>query len=115
MEEYLPPVNNELTIEQKQTMFSVRNRMINIPANFPKNNHNSDYKCLCGKHEDNQHIYNCELLGTHEQKIPYENIHTGNIEQKIKVFKIFEQNLEEREKLKSESPCDLRDPLFFCR
>ena len=41
MSEYLQPINNELSIEQKREMFSVKNRMIDIPYNFPrKNMHN---------------------------------------------------------------------------
>ena len=43
MAEYLQPLNNMLTIEQKRDMFSVKNRMVNIPSNFPKN----DKKSFC--------------------------------------------------------------------
>ena len=37
MVEYLLPTNNILSITEKQKMFAVKNRMIKIPANFPKN------------------------------------------------------------------------------
>ena len=35
MSEYLQPINQNLTIEEKCEMFSIRNRMIKIPYNFP--------------------------------------------------------------------------------
>ena len=38
MADYLHPSNNYLTIDQKRKMFSVRNRMIKIESNFPKQN-----------------------------------------------------------------------------
>ena len=46
MSEYLMPINEILTIEQKQKMFGVRNRMIEISENFPGKD-NSDIRC-CG-------------------------------------------------------------------
>ena len=38
----------------------VKNRMVRIPANFPKPN--TEYKCVCNEKEDMQHIYCCEIL-----------------------------------------------------
>ena len=38
MSEYLKPTNNQLEIIGKQEMFEVRNRMTDIPDNFPKPN-----------------------------------------------------------------------------
>ena len=66
MADYLLPVNSELTIEQKQKMFSVRNRMIEISENFPGKE--IDDKCYCGKDESMSHIYYCEKL--HDSKPP---------------------------------------------
>ena len=111
MSEYLCPVNKQLTISQKCKMFAVRNRMTNIPANFP-NLLESD-KCLCGEKEDMKHIYYCKMLNENQQKIyqPFENIFRGEIRQQIDVYKMFEVNLEKREKI-TKPPCDLRDPLF---
>ena len=54
MAEYLLPFNNQTNIEQKREMFSVRNRMVNIPANFSSQ---SEKTCKCGKREDLPHIY----------------------------------------------------------
>ena len=36
MKQYLQPVNNKLTIEQKFDLFEVKNKVVNIPYNFPK-------------------------------------------------------------------------------
>ena len=36
MAEYLQPFCNELSLEPKREMFSIRNRMNNIPEIFPK-------------------------------------------------------------------------------
>ena len=59
MSEYLLPTNT-LTISQKQQMFSVKNRMVNISANFSKNS--SEKKCLCSKTENMKHIYECTIV-----------------------------------------------------
>ena len=58
MSEYLLPFNNELTIEEKCELFAVKNRMINIPFNFSSK---CEYECKCGRKEDMNHIYECEL------------------------------------------------------
>ena len=51
MAEYLLP-NNNLTIEEQRTIFSIRNRMVNnIPANFSSKKENTS-KCTCGESED---------------------------------------------------------------
>ena len=113
MSEYLLPTNQKLTIDEKRKMFAVKNRMIDIPANFPKTN--MDKKCVCGKIEDMVHIYNCEVLDNKQTNLQYEAIFMGNITQQIEVFKRFEENLEKRENIKTENkpPCDpCCDPLF---
>jgi hypothetical protein len=56
MSEYLKPTNNQLEIIGKQEMFEVRNRMTDIPDNFPKPN--LENKCICGDKENMIHIYN---------------------------------------------------------
>ena len=64
--------------------------------------------CVCGETEDMSHIYNCEMLNTNEPNLSYETIYTGNMKQQIEVFKVFKQNLDQRELIKNqtESPCD---------
>ena len=108
MEQYLQPVNNKLTIEQKCDLFAVKNRMVNIPHNFPKSDKQT--MCICGQNEeDMQHIYNCEILNEEKQeRIPYDKIFNGNLNQQIEIFKIFKQNLEYRDTIMSKInlPCD---------
>ena len=107
MADYLLPTNNKLTISEKQKMFAVKNRMINIPANFPKPK--MEYKCYCGEKEDMKHIYNCEINNDGKQpSLEYEKIYTGKLTEQIDVFRKFENNCERRERLKIEDklPCD---------
>ena len=66
MSEYLQPFNNSITVEQKREMFAVRNKMINIPANFSSK---IESKCECGKPEDMQHIYDCEKYNENKPSI----------------------------------------------
>ena len=113
MSEYLQPINQKLSIEEKCEMFSIRNRMINIPYNFPGKNREN--KCLCEKNEDMVHIFNCETYKKKETKLKYEHIFEGNLEQQIEVFKIFNENMKQRETLLNEikPPCDLDEIRCF--
>ena len=113
MAEYLQPFGNKLTVAEKRDLFSYRNRMVNIPSNFPKGK--TEYTCICGEKENMKHIYNCELLSEKkEQGLDYEKIFNGTINQQIDVFRIVKQKLDHRELLISEmnSPCDPCDPLY---
>ena len=106
MSEYLQPINQVLSIEQKREMFAIRNRMIDIPNNFSGRKEHS--RCICGETEDMIHIFNCEMLKEGETEVTYQKIFTGKITEQIEVYKIFKQNLEQREILrrKIEFPCD---------
>ena len=108
MAEYLQPANNLITIEEKQRIFSMKNRMTNIPANYPKPN--QEYTCYCGKKEDMIHVYNCEILNNgRKPKLEYEKLYNGTIIQQIEVFRKFETNLKIREEIKTNNflPRDL--------
>ena len=106
MAEYLLPSNSALSISEKQKMFAIKNRMVDIPGNFPKGN--IEYKCICNKKEDMKHVYNCELNnGGKEPEFDYEKIFSGTIYEQNEVYKKFERNLEKREELqKNQPPCD---------
>ena len=55
MADYLKPFSQNLTIEEKRKIFSIRNRMIDIGNNFGRSE-----KCImCGKDEDMNHVYWC--------------------------------------------------------
>ena len=106
MAEYLLP-ENKITISEKQRLFSVKNRMIKIPSNFPKSK--TEYTCQCGMKEDQEHIYNCETyINEKKNRIEYEKLYTGTISEQVEVFRILENNLELREEFKIEAniPCD---------
>ena len=88
--------------------------MIEIGNNFGKNE-----ECMiCKQKEDMNHIYNYKYQKKESNKIPFGKIHTGNLNEQIKVFRIFEENLKKRnqykEKNRHKSPsdpiCDL--PLY---
>ena len=113
MSEYILPINNHITTEEKCEIFAMKNRMIQIPNNF-KNNDNQS-KCPCGCIEDMKHIYECEILNENEKpNIQYEKIFNGNIKQQIEVYRKFKQNMEKREKLMEiEPPCDLSRSAVF--
>ena len=98
MSEYLQPFNNYLTVEQKREMFAVRNKMINIPANFSSK---SESKCECGKKEDMQHIYDCEKYNENKPSIQYEKLFHGNLKEQVSVYEKISENLEKRNKQQS--------------
>ena len=70
-------------------MFSVKNRMVDIPDNFGKVE-----KCACGQKENMSHIYSCTQLNKEEMILPYEKIFNGNTKEQIEIFRRFETNLE---------------------
>ena len=86
MVEYLQPLNKILTITEKQKMFEVKTRMVNIPTNFPKLN--MDYICPCGEKEIMEHVYNCEMLNDGvKPKLKYEKLYNGNLFEQCEVFR----------------------------
>ena len=100
MSEYLLP-NEYLKIEEQRRLFEMRNRMVDIPSNFLKSENNKS-KCMCGKIEDIQHIYECENLNIERIEIGYEKIFTGNTEEQRKILKRFEQSVKKIEKIYKE-------------
>ena len=88
---YLMP-NNELTIEQKLKIFSIRNKMLNIPSNFVSRENNTS-KCICKQREDMEHLYECEFLNETTIEIKYEEIYGDNIKLQKKILTRFENSL----------------------
>ena len=109
MAEYLQPYNKYLTIEEKREIFEIRNRMVNIPANFKSK---SEEKCKCGAVEDMSHIYECEIWSKNNQlKLEYNKIFHGNISEQILVYRKFRENLDSRNICVEQShPCGQIDP-----
>ena len=78
MAEYLQPTNDKLSIDEKQRLFSIRNRIFEISSNFSKSN--AKTICLCCETENMKHIFVCEILNEETvQNELYENIYNGNI------------------------------------
>ena len=109
MAEYLLPINTQLTVIQKQKMFAVKNRMIEIYENFPGKN-----EFICKEKESMSHIYYCEILN--EGKYPilkFEKIYEGNINDQIEVFKHYEESLNRRESIYLNPPCDPSEIRYY--
>ena len=79
-------------------MFEVRNKMVDIPSNFPSKYTNIE--CEFGEAENMEHMYNCEKLGKRPD-MSYEKIYNGNIQEQIRVFETFTEKISERESQKS--------------
>ena len=107
MAEYLLPYTESLTIEQKQSMFEIRNIMTKIPNNYPKSK--LKIKCSCGEIEIMEHIYQCENYRRDKEKskLEYKKIYSGHIKEQIEVFQEMKECLKIRENLKiTEPPSD---------
>ena len=73
--------------------------MTKIPANFPKTNEN---KCYCGREENMEHIYYCEMIRNEDSiTLKYDRLYKGTLLEQIQVFRQFETNMKNREKMKN--------------
>ena len=81
--EYLLP-NEELNIEKQRTIFAIRNRMIDIPANFVSSEQNNT-KCICKEIENLKHIYECKYLNKEIVKVEFNKIYNGTIKEQKKI------------------------------
>ena len=105
MAEYLTPGCEKLTITEQRNIFAIRNRMVDIPTNFTKDQKSE--KCACGLFESMKHIYECKLWNQKENiEVEYEEIFNENILKQLKVSKLFFQNLEKREEHKRKNEQD---------
>ena len=112
MASYLQPYSSTLKINEKQEIFSIRNKMVNIPANFGTIN-----ECICGTTENSAHIYDCQKLNKERPKIEYEQIYSENIWKIKSVYERFKRNMNEREKqmnwkMDNENLHETNGPLF---
>ena len=79
MADYLMPNGEIKTIEDKRYIFSIRNRMIQIPINFPLRKENFDENCkICGEKEKMEHLYSCKW-GQEDITTEYEHIYGDNL------------------------------------
>ena len=98
MAEYLLPSYEKITIEEQRNIFSIRNRMVAIPSNFPKNK--KEEICVCSKIENMKHFYQCEFWNkeNEKEKPTFESIFGDDISELVKVNKQFQINYNRREK-----------------
>ena len=107
MAEYLMPHNDMINIEEKRKLFSIRNRMIRIGNNFG----NVEICEKCKTEENMKHIYDCTYTIKEENKLAFEKIFTGNLNQQIEVFRSFMQQMNRRENRKTN--INPRDPYYL--
>ena len=100
MADYLLPHDEILSISDQREIFSIRNRMILIPANF--SSHTIEYKCECGEKENMRHIYVCTYWNRTNESDDYEWIFTDNVKQQIKVYNRFSLNMQKRDSFTNE-------------
>ena len=110
MAEYLSPCNTELSIEEKQKLFAIRNQM----TNFEMKSYEKPQNCVCGKIESIEHFYSCEILNKEENEISFQNIYSNNIKNQIKIFRRIQNVLQNRENIiVNSTPCDLMGSATF--
>ena len=102
MADYLMPNEENMTISDKRYIFSMRNRMLYLPHNFPSKETIENLTCSCGEPEDMKHVYICKLWNQKKEEDEYEMIFTDNLKEQTKVYKRFKVNYEERETYKNE-------------
>ena len=105
MADYLLPYNDKISIEEKRSLFAIRNRMVNIGSNFGKIENCEKCKMI----ENMEHIYDCIYLNKQQNEISFEKIYSGNINQQNQILRKFEKNMNERRKIKTNlinNPCD---------
>ena len=113
MAEYLMPNSENISIEDRRNIFEIRNRMLPINENFPKND--GENRCCCQQIEDTKHIYTCKIWNQESEQNCFEEIYKENMPKLVKVYKRFRKNYIKREEYHNEkenSHAILRDPLF---
>ena len=107
MADYLMPNPENLSIDDKRSIFEMRNRMVALPNNCSREK--TKKPCICGNIENMVHVYLCTNLNKEKAKIPYYSIFKDDVGQQLEVCKRFKLNFEQRrknineEKIKSET------------
>ena len=77
----------------------MRNRRIEIPANFPTKYENNDENCKqCGKTQNMKHVYTSNM-NQENKDIQYEKIFGDNRKQMKMIYTQFKTNYENRENI----------------
>ena len=103
MAEYLMPNIVNLSIDDKRSIFEIRNRMVSaVPANFSSRKSEKKHICPCGETEEMEHLYTCKFWNNEEIKTEYKAIYEDNIKQQLNVSERIRKVLEKREIYRSE-------------
>ena len=92
MAQYLQP-NDQLQISEQKKIFEMRNKMTNIPANFPRTT-KFENKCICEHNENMEHIFYCTKLNNTEIRVKYENVYQENINKMKTILHRFKKNMQ---------------------
>ena len=85
--------SNKLSTQEKQTLFKLRTRMIDVKTNF-KSKHGQDLSCrLCPVEENQAHLLSCKEII--ECKTTYDNIF-WDLKKQEEIAKIYTQILKTR-------------------
>ena len=119
MAEYLMPNSNIQSNTVKREIFAIRNKMVNIPANY--SSRKIEHGCQCGMKEDMEHVYTCIMLNNENADVKFEEIYSSNTKLISEVNKRFQNNMKNREEImnKNEGEIELKthvilssDPLY---
>ena len=112
MAENLLPHNENISIAEKQYIFSIRNRMIRIGDKF--NIKECEKPCICGEQIDTKHIYTCGKLNEENIRINFEEIFKDNVKNHKLILERFRKNFEILEKYEDNKNYHgiLVDPLY---
>ena len=93
--DYLLP-ECEITVEEKQEMFSIRTEMNDFPCNF---GYKTDCDMGCKQILNSEHMLTCLALNEEETNLKYENILKGTMQQKVTILRKITQNEEKKKKI----------------
>ena len=97
MSPYLLPNDHGLTIAEKQLLFSIKNKMLNIHGNFSSKQLEKYCKGGCDIIKSKKHIYDCEKWNRTKNITKYEEIYNGTLLKQVEVFHTMKENLIRRE------------------
>ena len=105
IQKYLKSCNIKITPEEAQEIFKLRSRVSDVKMNFKGKYDSLECEaCQENEEESQQHIINCKILNENNENIgnvpEYEEIYNGNTKMKLKIAKLFLENIKNRENLK---------------
>ena len=105
IQKYLKACNIKITQEEAQEIFKLRSRVSDVKMNFKGKYDSLECEaCQENEEESQQHIINCKILNENNENIgnvpEYEEIYNGNTKMKLKIAKLFLENIKNRENLK---------------